>query len=411
MASEKLRPPHAPRRATFPAVVAFPLLVCALPAFSEVTEVDERAARVHEEAIVVDGHNDIPTFILDYGFDLGMDGADPAKRDATWYWIPGARWLLPDPVGEELRTDTDLARLRAGGVDAQFFSVFAHSSYEGRAAHDRATQMLDAMQAQIRRHSEHLELATRADDVLRITRAGRIAALLGLEGGHAIASDLDHLREFHHRGIRYMTLTWSNTNAWADSSTDEARHGGLADFGRQVVREMNRLGMLVDLSHVSDATFYDALEVTKAPAILSHSSCRALVDHPRNVSDPMLRALAANGGVIMITFVEHYVDQAKAGIWPSVRHFLTNLGWEDTPFEAVLDHIDHAVRVAGVDHVGLGSDFDGTLFLPEGLKEVSDFPHLTAALLARGHSEQDVAKILGGNVLRILAEAEARAGR
>jgi len=395
------------RLVPFP-LAALSLVACPLLARSDVPEVDARAARVHESALVVDGHNDVPTFVLDYGFDLGMDGSDPAKRDATWYWIPGSGWLLPDPAGDDLRTDTDLARLRTGGVDAQFFSIFAHSRYEGEAARRRASDMLDAMHTQIQRHPEHLELATTADDVARIARAGRIAVLLGLEGGHAIAGDLEHLRDFHARGIRYMTLTWSNSNDWADASTDEVRHGGLTDFGREVVREMNRLGMLVDLSHVSDATFYDALEVTRAPVILSHSSCRALVEHPRNASDAMLRALAANGGVIMINFSESYLDPAKAGIWPSLRFFLTHLGWEDTPFEAAIDHIEHAVAVAGVDHVGLGSDFDGTLFLPEGLKEVSDLPHLTAALLDRGYSAQDVHKILGGNVLRALAEAEAR---
>ena len=250
--------------------------------------------RIHSDAIVVDGHNDVGTWILDFGFDLGMDGADPRKRAAELYWILG--WLFRNASGDELRTHTDLTRLRRGGVDAQFFAIFSHPRYAKAPGGSigRAHAMIGALEAQIERHSSDLELAVRADDVRQIASRGRIAVLLGLEGGHAIEDDLGNLRDFRKRGVRYMTLTWNNTNTWADSSNDESRHGGLARFGRQVVQEMNRLGMVVDVSHCSDETFWDVLEVTRAPIMASHSSARALVDNPRNLSDDMLRAIAGN---------------------------------------------------------------------------------------------------------------------
>lgn len=368
---------------------------------------DDEALRLHREALVVDGHNDVTTFLLDYGYDLGMDGADPGKRSAAVYWLALLRGVLPAPSGDALRTSTDLRRMREGGLDVQFFSIYPDPGRFGDAPRARALAMIDVLEEQVARHRDELALARSVADVRRIVAAGRIAALMGLEGGHAIENDLAHLRDFHARGIRYMTLTWSTTNEWADSSGDGARHGGLSPFGREVVREMNRLGMLVDVSHVSDETFWDALEVTQAPLIASHSSARALVDHPRNLSDDMLRAVAENGGVVMINFAESYVDPRKAGVWPTIRFWLLHLGWEDTPFEMLVDHFDHAIRVAGVDHVGLGSDFDGTLFLPAGMKDVADLPNLTAALLERGHSPEDVRKVLGENVLRVLEEAEA----
>jgi membrane dipeptidase len=373
-------------------------------------ELRSRAQRIHDAAIVIDGHNDVTTFILDYGYDLGMDGADPSKRDATLYWLPPARWLLPRPDGGNLRTDTDLRRLRAGGVDAQFFSIFADPNRYPDRPRARALAMIDALERQVERHPRDLALARTAADVRRIAAGGRIAALMGLEGGHAIEDDLGNLRDFYARGVRYMTLTWMNSNDWADSSTDEARHGGLTGFGREVVREMNRLGMLVDVSHVSDETFFDVIETTRAPVIASHSSMRALADHPRNMTDAMLRALARNGGVVMINFSENFIDPEKAGLWPSVRTWFAHFGWRDTPFELLVDHFEHAIQVAGIDHVGLGSDFDGTLFLPAGMKDVSDFPNLTRELLRRGHSEADLRKLLGENLLRVMARAEAVAG-
>jgi len=367
-------------------------------------------ARIHGDAIVVDGHNDVGTWILDFGFDLGMDGADPGKRAAELYWILGR--LLRSVSGDELRTHTDLERLRRGGVDAQFFAIFAHprhASAPGGLA-GRAHAMIDAFEAQVERHGGHLELAVRAADVRRIASQGRIAVLLGLEGGHAIEDDLEKLRDFSRRGARYMTLTWSNTHSWADSSTDKAHHGGLAPFGRQVVEEMNRLGMVVDVSHCSDDTFWDVLEVTRAPIMASHSSVRALVEHPRNVSDDMLRAIAGNEGIVMINFGGPFIDRRKASRRRVILDVLTHLGPSPVPLGFLLDHIDHAVAVAGVDHVGLGSDFDGTPFLPAGARDVSGFPNITAGLLARGHSAADTRKILGENVLRVLESAEAAAG-
>jgi membrane dipeptidase len=368
------------------------------------------AERIHRKAIVIDGHNDVTSLILDYGFDLGMHGADPKKSDAEKYWILG--WLLPKPRGDELRTHTDLRRLRDGGVDAQFFSIWAHPRYidEPGGAHGRALAMLEAFDEQLRRHADALELARTAADVRRIAGEGRIAALYGLEGGHAIENSFEHLREFYARGVRYMTLTWSNTHDWADSSGDEPRHGGLTDFGRDVVREMNRLGMLVDVSHVSDDTFWDALETARAPVIASHSSARALVDHPRNMTDDMLRAVGKNGGVVMVNFGGTFIDPRKAGYGRATLDVLLHLGPTPVRLERALDQIEHVARVAGHDHVGLGSDFDGTLFLPEGLRDVSGFPNVTRGLAARGWSEADLRKLLGENLLRAMAEAEAVAG-
>ena len=376
----------------------------------------ERAARIHGEDIVVDGHNDIPTFILDFGFDLGMDGADPHKRGAMLHWIPVLRWFLRGVSGDELHTDTDLRRLRAGGVDAQFFSIFVDSSYVPEdpsgsgQARQRALDMIAALLDQVERHPQDLELARSAADVRRISRDGRIAALMGLEGGHAIENDLEALREFYDLGVRYMTLTWNNANDWADSCYEHP-HEGLTDFGRRVVREMNQLGMMVDVSHVSDATFFETLEVTSAPVMASHSAARALVDQPRNMTDEMLRAVARSGGVVMINFQDIFVDPRKRVPWGALGYAISNLGWPDSPLSSVIDHIAHSVQVAGVDHVGLGSDFAGSIFMPEGMKDVSDFPNVTLELLKRGYSEDAIRKILGENLLRVLAEVEAEAAR
>jgi len=271
--------------------------------------------------------------------------------------------------------------------------------------------MIEALLGQFVRHAGRLTLAVSARDIREAAAAGRIAGLMGLEGGHAIEEDLANVEHFYDLGVRYMTLTWSHGNGWADASGGVRRHGGLSDFGRQVVREMNRLGMLVDVSHVSDETFWDVIEVTRAPVIASHSSARALVDVPRNLSDEMLRAVGANGGVVMLNFGGAFIDPAKAGSWRAARDILFHLGPSPVPLARLLDHIDHGVRVAGIDHVGLGSDFDGMLFLPEGARDVAGFPNITAGLLARGHSEEAVRKILGENLLRVFAEAEAVARR
>jgi membrane dipeptidase len=371
---------------------------------------DPRAEEIHRAAIVIDGHNDAPMWILESGFDLGMDGADPRKKSVE-PWMLLMRFLTP-PAGAELRTHTDLRRLERGGVDAQFFSIFADPRGRGPGEYrTRAIEMIEALLGQFVQHAGRLTLAVSARDIREAAAAGKIAGLMGLEGGHAIEDDLDNVENFYNLGIRYMTLTWSNTNGWADSSGDVRRHGGLTDFGREVVLEMNRLGMLVDVSHVSDETFWDAIEVSRAPVIASHSSARALVDVPRNMSDEMLSAVAANGGVVMINFGGTFIDPRKAGTGKAALDMLLHLGPSPVPLDRLLDQIDHVARVAGIDHVGLGSDFDGTLFLPEGARDVAGFPNITGGLLARGYSEEKIRKILGENLLRVFAQAEAVAGR
>ena len=370
---------------------------------------DSPPPSVYGDAIVVDGHNDVATWILDFHFDLGMDGRDARKRPAEIYWILGS--LLPDPSGDEIRTHTDIARFREGGVDAQFFSIFAHPRYATAPGgiRGRALAMIDAVEAQVARHSDDLAFATTAAEVRRISAEGRIAVLLGLEGGHAIENDLQLLRDFRRRGVRYMTLTWSNTNDWADSSSDEQIHGGLTPFGRQVVREMNDLGVIVDVSHSSDETFWDVLEVTRVPIMASHSSVRALVDNPRNLTDDMLRAIARNGGIAMINFGGSFLDPRKSTRWKIAWDMLTHFGPSPVGLDLLLDHIDHAVAVAGIDHVGLGSDFDGTLFLPEGAEDVSGFSRIAEGLADRGYTVADMRKILGENILRVLEQVEAAA--
>jgi membrane dipeptidase len=332
-----------------------------------------RALQVHYDAIVTDGHIDTPSLMLDDAYDFGERHR---PRSGSQH--------------------VDLPKMTEGGLDAPFFSIYVARSYGETPA---ATQRAEAMIAELKRQVESLDgiaMAYSADDVVRLTRAGTKAALMGLEGGHALQASEEVLERLAAAGIRYVTLTHTNTNGWADSSADVARWGGLNDTGRALVRAMNRLGVLVDLSHVSDSTFYDALAVTRAPVILSHSSVRALTDHPRNASDAMLRALADNGGVIMINFFPRYVAQG---------------GNAGATVDDLLDHIDHAVRVAGVDHVGLGSDFDGVPSLPRGMEDATKLPFLTYGLLQRGYSEEDVRKILGGNTLRVLAEAERIAER
>jgi membrane dipeptidase len=373
-------------------------------------ERDTRAETIHRNAIVIDGHNDIPMWILDSGFDLGMDGADPSKKSIE-FWMLLTRFLSPPP-GAELHTHTDLHRLERGGVDAQFFSIWADPRGRGPGEYrTRAIEMIEALIPQFARHAPRLTLATSSDDIRQAAAAGKIAGLMGLEGGHAIENDLENIENFHDLGIRYMTLTWQNSNDWADSSGDARRHGGLTDFGRQVVLEMNRVGMLVDISHVSDETFWDVLETTSVPVIASHSSARALVDVPRNMSDEMLEAVRANGGIVMINFGGTFIDPAKAGYGRTALDMLLHLGPSRVPLSRLLDQIEHVATVAGIDHVGLGSDFDGTLFMPDGVRDVAGFPNITAGLLERGYSEEQVRKILGENFLRVFAAAEAAAER
>jgi membrane dipeptidase len=323
----------------------------------------------------------------------------------------------------------DLPRLREGGMHAPFFSLWVPVYYHGAEAVRRTLDLRDAMQALFDAHPDQIELATSAADVERIVRARKIAAVLALEGGHQIDDDLSVLRMYQLLGIRAMTLTHFRNNNWADSSTDKPLHNGLTEFGKQVVREMNLIGMIVDISHVADKTFYDTLKVTTKPVLATHSSCRALTDMPRNMTDDMLRALAKNGGVVGINFYPGFINNksaeasrkkitAQASAEPaqnakaldafaSKEHF-ADLAASKTrrgaSLEDVLAHIDHAVKVAGVDHVGIGSDWDGIDKVPVGLEDVSKMTAVTAGLLKRGYSEQDIKKIMGGNVLRVMRE-------
>ncbi len=362
------------------------------------------ALRLHYDALVMDGHIDTPSLLLDEGYSF-------SERHAP---RPG-------------RAHVDLPRMVEGGLDAPFFSIFVSRSYgEGPEATARAEAMIEAVEAALARTDGRAAPAASADDVLRLTREGKKAVLLGLEGGHALQGSEAVLERLYERGIRYVTLTHTNANGWADSSQDAPRWGGLNDRGRALVRAMNRLGVLVDLAHVSDSTFYDALAVTRAPVVVSHSSARALVDNPRNVDDAMLHAVADNDGVVLVNFFADVVNGALdadvmaavrerierehggdyARLWDALRAETEARGLRRATLDDLLDHIEHVARVAGVDHVGLGSDFDGVTALPEGMEDVTRLPWITYGLLKRGFSEADVRKILGGNLLRVLREAE-----
>jgi membrane dipeptidase len=324
----------------------------------------------------------------------------------------------------------DLPRMREGGVNAPFFALWVPTYYKGSEAVRRTLDLRDAMQRVLDAHPDQIQLALNASDVERITRSGKIAAILSVEGGHQIADDLAVLRVYYRLGIRSMTLSHFRNNNWADSSTDKPVHNGLTDFGKDVVREMNRLGMIVDISHVSDKTFYDAIAVSTKPVIASHSSCRALSDVPRNMTDDMIRALAKNGGVIAINFGEGFLNPKDADLLKKAissisynEPTLTGKALDDyaakqehdqkpaTSFATIDDavaHIDHAVKIAGIDHVGIGSDFDGITAPPKGLEDISKMPALAAALKRKGYSEQDVRKIFGLNTLRVFREVAGK---
>jgi len=358
---------------------------------------------------LVDGHNDL-------AWELRTAGAqDLASTD------------LAAPLGY---THTDLPRLASGGVGAQFWSVFVPASLAGEAAIATTLEQIDFVHRMIGCYPDRLELALTAADVERIFAAGRIASLLGAEGGHSIASSLGVLRMLYRLGVRYLTLTHNANLPWADSATDEPAAGGLTDFGRQVVAEMQRLGMLVDLSHTAPATMRDVFDVARGPVIYSHSSARALCDHPRNVPDDMLARLAASNGVCMVTFVPAFVSQQcrdwESGLEADMRqrgldpdsHASRATAKQEyarrnpaprATLAQVADHIEHVRAVAGVEHVGIGGDFDGTDDLPDGLADVSCYPALFAELLERGWSDQDCVALAGGNVLRVLRDAEETA--
>ncbi|MEW5977286.1 MAG: dipeptidase [Acidobacteriota bacterium] len=345
------------------------------------------AGKVHQSLLLIDTHNDVTSYTVD-GLDIGKHSP---------------------------RTHTDLGRLREGNVGAVFFAAYVDAGYVQRnASAVRALEMIDTIRTDIvGRYPKDFKLALTSDDILAAHAQGKIAALIGIEGGHAIEDSLRLLRTFYALGVRYMTLTHSNTNHWADSSGDLHKegvphHGGLTDFGREVVREMNRLGMMVDVSHVSDQTFWDVLEVSGAPVMASHSSCRALSNIPRNMSDEMIVAMARKGGVIQINFGSDFLSQRSANRSAEIRRE----GKQDTEktipasIADVVAHIDHVVRLAGLEAVGIGSDFDGVSSVPTGLEDVSKFPNLTHALLERGYRVEDLRKIYGGNLLRVMRASE-----
>ena len=368
-----------------PALLFFLALLFVPSTASGQDEHMEIARRVLSQVPLVDGHNDLPWAIRNN---------EDAPMDVRAYGLAG-----------ETSGHTDLARLRAGMVGAQFWSVYVpFDATEEGAARVQLEQIDIALQV-IADHPEDLELALTSEDVMRSFRHGKVASLLGMEGGHAIENSLGALRAFHALGARYMTLTHGSNIDWADSATDDELHGGLTAFGREVVREMNWLGMLVDLSHTSPATMHHALDVSEAPVIYSHSSARALTDHPRNVPDDVLRRLPDNGGVVMVTFVEPFVSEA-------VRTYEgDDAGAPRATLGDVADHIEHIRDVAGVDHVAIGSDFDGIPRGPVGLEDVSTFPNLFAELSRRGWMESDLRALAGANVLRVMRQVEATARR
>lgn len=413
----------APLRRSLVLVVAAlalgPAVASAQPAQTADDGSAERMAtvrRVLAEVPLIDGHNDFPWQVRERaagklaGLDLASDltGLDPALH-------------------------TDIERLRRGGVGAQFWSVYVPVEMEGADAVKATLEQIDVVTRMAARHPETFELATTADEIERIHRSGRIASLIGVEGGHSIDGSLAVLRQLHRLGARYMTLTHWKGHEWADAATSPARHGGLSDFGREVVREMNRLGMLVDLSHVSAETMHDALDVAEAPVIFSHSSAAGVLDFARNVPDEVLRRLPDNGGVVMVTFVPvfvsgealaHYAareaekERLKAvhpGDLERIRGELA--AWDGrnpaprATLAQVADHVDHVRRIAGIDHVGLGSDFDGISAVPLGLEDVATYPALLAELLARGYTAEEIGKVAGRNALRALRGAEQVAAR
>lgn len=371
-------------------------------------EISARARKLHFSSMVVDTHDDTTQRFLHGKFDIGARHSDGS---------------------------IDIPRMREGGLDAVFFSIWISSKITGEEAVNRALAQIAAVREQLSAHPKDLALATTAAEVRAAHKRGRIAALLGVEGGHMINSNLDVLRNFASLGVRYMTLTHSGNDEWADSSTDTPAHNGLTDFGKDVVREMNRLGIIVDISHVSDKTFYAALDVSKAPMIASHSSCRALCDAPRNMSDRMMKDLAAKGGVVQINYHVGFLSQefrnaekANPEINKAIgeevqkrcgddeacqllegdrltREYVERGKLPRVDWKKIIEHIDHAVKVAGVDHVGLGSDFDGAN-MPYGMEDASRLPKITDALLKKGYSEDDVKKILGENTIRVMAEVE-----
>lgn len=382
------------------------LILAAAPGLLSGDELSGELLKLHKRAIIFDAHCDTAMrLIRDETFDLG-------DRHENGHM--------------------DLPRMIEGGLDAQIFACWPSPDHSDKEIMLYTLQMIDAVWEQADKHGDKMEIALKGNDVRRIVDEGKIAVVLGIEGGHAIQDDLRLLRNYHRLGVRCMTLTWNNTNNWADSSTDTMMWGGLNELGREVVREMDRLGMVIDCSHVSDSTFFDVLEVTKNPVLVSHSCMRSLADVPRNVNDEMLRALKENGGVICLNYFPGFLDKeyfdkmsvlweeahekakelaAEYGgdrrkaweeIWPAMRDRAAQVPRPELPL--LIDHVDYAVSIVGADHVGLGSDFDGISTTPIGLEDVSRLPAITAELAKRGYSDGEIEKILGGNLLRLVEQ-------
>jgi membrane dipeptidase len=379
-----------------------------LSAPASADDVAERAKKLHFSSIVLDTHDDTTQRFFSKGYDI-------AKRNSDGH--------------------VDIPRMIDGGMNAIFFSIWIDGRIMGPPAVQKALDQIDAVHENVRRNSRDMVLCRTAGEVREVHKQGKIAALIGVEGGHMIGNDIRVLRMFGDLGVRYMTLSHFYNDEWADSSTDKPVHNGLTDFGKDIVREMNRQGIMVDISHVSDKTFYDALEVSKAPLIASHSSCRALCNHPRDMSDDMIKALAAKGGVIQINYERSFIDQAykdasdklTGGVVAQFDLFKKECGDDQECFgrkmaekqkqameegklphvswERIIDHIDHAVKLVGADHVGLGSDFDGA-DMPEGMEDCTKLPKITEALMRKGYSDEDIRKILGGNTLRVMEQTE-----
>jgi len=368
----------------------------------------DKAKKLHFSSIVIDTHDDTTQRLLDPKFDLGVRHSDGS---------------------------IDIPRMREGNLSALFFSIWIPSKITGPQAVKQALDQIDAVRETVRKHPNDLVLATTADEIRAAHAQNKIAALIGVEGGHMIGNDLGVLRSFAALGVRYMTLTHTGNTDWADSSTDKPEHNGLTDFGREVVREMNRLGVIVDVSHVSDKTFYDVLAASKAPVFASHSSCRALCSAARNMTDDMIRDLAKHGGVIQINYHVGFLSQEFRDVEAAhpelekeinteikkrcgddencsmvvgdqvVREYVQAGKLPRVDWTKIIEHIDHAVKIAGIDHVGLGSDFDGAM-MPFGMEDASHLPQITEALLQKGYSDSDIRKILGENTLRLLREVQ-----
>ena len=388
----------------------------ALAQTNDASGVSARARSIHDSAIVVDTHADTPQRFLDENFDIGS--TDPKDNGHI-----------------------SLDKARAGNLGAEFFSIWVDPETNQGHFAKHTLDLIDSVYEQAAHHPDRMMMAFSVEDIERAHKQKKFAALMGIEGGHSIENDIHLLRDYYRLGVRYMTLSWSNTNEWADSSGDiddpkVQHHNGLTDFGKQVVLEMNRLGMMVDISHVADKTFWDTIAITKAPVIASHSSARALTDAPRNMTDDMLRAVAKNGGVVDVNFYSGFVDEdyrkasqaiAKQAA-EAVKTYLEKQKADGKtvtyievdrierewaakiprpPLKSLIDHIDHIAKVAGIDHVGLGSDFDGVAgATPQGVDSAADLPKITQALLDRGYSAGDIHKILGGNILRVFKEVE-----